>query len=139
MSLFAEERDYIEMGRLRDSLPSVKKSLMNLHRNLTDTLTSKYMWQNIAASCAECSYIYMYFIYRHHDQEASYVGIGIRTSTRLYQPALLDVMDYLESVSIKRFILHYYIRHASIDELGVLSKTSSPFDVTIYSYCILSG
>ena len=56
-----------------------------------------------------------------------------------YQPALLDVMDYLESVSIKRFILHYYIRHASIDELGVLSKTSSPFDVTSYSYCILSS
>ena len=41
-----EERDYIEMGRLRDSLPSVKKSLIILHRNLTDTLTSEWLWHN---------------------------------------------------------------------------------------------
>ena len=37
-----------------------------------------------------------------------------------YRPAVLDVMDYLESVSIKRFIFHYHIRHASIHELGVV-------------------
>ena len=41
-----EERDYIEMGRLRDSLPSVKRSLIILHRNLTDTLTSEWLWHN---------------------------------------------------------------------------------------------
>ncbi|KAL5517874.1 hypothetical protein EMCRGX_G003505 [Ephydatia muelleri] len=70
-----EERDYIEMGRLRDSLPSVKKSLLILHRNLTDTLTSNMVKKLLMLE-------------------------SVHGPLPGYQPAVFDVMDYLRSLSI---------------------------------------
>ena len=52
-----------------------------------------------------------------------YIGNMIKKLLALesvHGPAVLDVMDYLESVNIKRFIFHYHIRHALIHELGVV-------------------